>query len=457
MDDSLFEHFFTRMKTQFVTKESLVFVLICFSLIFSTLFYLDSNTSNDLIMTQVNIQSNQLNLISSPNVLVHKRSFEYETSQKILLFNPLKLDKSWRLSEGNEEFHSRNCEWQNCFITSNQHQLGMERLDLFDAILFNLDHKLDLLQRTDTNWHTRYIAYFESTFWKGDPDWIKNGQPIVNWTLSHFDFADFKLDQGYFLTTKEIKSDPFMDRIREEKYLSKLLVVDHTDCDGFVPEHVHEYLEFMKEYIDVHEINSCNSGLPHYMSTSEVATQFKFVLIYDLDLCHGSMNRKFYQYLSLDIVPTVLSISSKYQDAAAPLNAHLTIADFSSAQDLTNHLKEMDQNMIRYYEYFQWKEEFEIRPIKNSMLPLCDLCQKLHQDLPRKEYPDFQEWIRDQMICIDYSILPWFKQETDVTTILPTTNEPNEQNEQNQVHEIIGNLVRIFLYKNQFKLSLQKT
>ena len=443
MDDSLFEHFFTRMKTQFVTKESLVFVLICFSLIFSTLFYLDSNISNDLIMTQVNIQSNQLNLISSPNVLVHKRSFDYETSKKILLFNPLKFDKSWRLSEGNEEFHSRNCEWQNCFITSNRHQLGIENLDLFDAILFNLDHKQnDLPERSDTNWHSRYIGYFESTFWKEDPDW-KKSKKILNWTLSHFDFADFKLDQGYFLNPKELKSDPFMDRIKEDKYLAKLLVVDHTDCDGFVPKHVHEYLEFLKEFIDVHEINSCNSGLPHYMSTTEVATQFKFVLIYDLDLCHGSMNRKFYQYLALDIVPIVLSISSKYQDAAAPLNAHLTIADFSSAQDLTNHLKEMDQNTTMFYEYFQWKEEFEIKQIKDSFLPLCDLCQKLHLDLSRKEYPDFQEWIRDQMICIDYSILPWFKQESEVTTTI--SNEPNEQN---QVHVILGNLIRIQLKQN---------
>ena len=86
-----------------------------------------------------------------------------------------------------------------------------------------------------------------------------------------------------------------VERIKDKKYLSKLLVVDHTDCSGYIPKHVFEYLEFMKEYIDVHEVNSCNPGLPHFMSTEEIASGFKFVMIYDLDLCHESLNMKFYQ------------------------------------------------------------------------------------------------------------------------------------------------------------------
>ena len=72
---------------------------------------------------------------------------------------------------------------------------------------------------------------------------------VFNWTMSHFDFADIKMDQEYFLTPKESKCDPFLDRLKDEKYLAKLLVVDHLDCNGFVPDYVHEYLEFMKEYI----------------------------------------------------------------------------------------------------------------------------------------------------------------------------------------------------------------
>ena len=82
--------------------------------------------------------------------------------------------------------------------------------------------------------------------------------------------------------------------------------------------------------------------------------------------------------------------------------AYLNIADFSSAQEFTNYLKILDENITLYYEYFQWKEEFEIKQI-HEFLPLCELCQKLHQDLPRKEYPDFSDWIKDQMICIGKS------------------------------------------------------
>ena len=122
-DDSIFEHFFSRMKSHFVTKESLSISLFCLFCLFLTLIYLDSHGS----VTKVNIENNEMKLIQNNNLFLHKSSFEYESSKKILLFNALKMDKSWGFSEGNEEFFSRNCEWQNCFVTSNPHQLGINR------------------------------------------------------------------------------------------------------------------------------------------------------------------------------------------------------------------------------------------------------------------------------------------------------------------------------------------
>ena len=106
----------------------------------------------------------------------------------------------------------------------------------------------------------------------------------------------------------------------------------------------------------------------------------------------------------------------------------------SSQFNKTTRFEFKRSNLVSFPLFLQSKQ------VKDSFLPLCDLCQKLHLDLSRKEYPDFQEWIRDQMICIDYSILPWFKQESEVTTTI--SNEPNEQN---QVHVILGNLIRIQL------------
>ena len=103
-----------------------------------------------------------------------------------------------------------------------------------------------------------------------------------------------------------------------------------------------------------------------------------------------------------------MTISSKYKDSVPP-KAHLSVSDFNSAKDLVDILKFMDDNPSEYYEYFKWKQEYEV---KNSQptFPLCDLCEKLQGNFEPKQYTNFQEWISDQMICIDPWILPWFKQ-----------------------------------------------
>ena len=76
-------------------------------------------------------------------------------------------------------------------------------MDLFDAILFNLDHldhsRLDgIPTRSFKNLHERFIAYFENIHWKENFNFT-----AFNWTMTNFDFADFKVESGY-LEEKEI-------------------------------------------------------------------------------------------------------------------------------------------------------------------------------------------------------------------------------------------------------------
>ena len=41
--------------------------------------------------------------------------------------------------------------------------------------------------------------------------------------------------------------------------------------------------------------------------------------------------------------------------------------------------------------------------------PICDLCEMLHTNLPKKTYVDIHQWTEDQMICEDFHDLKWFK------------------------------------------------
>ena len=57
--------------------------------------------------------------------IVSHEPFNYETSKKILILNPIsRLDKSWGLEEGNVEFQKRNCPVKNCILTSQRQLLG---------------------------------------------------------------------------------------------------------------------------------------------------------------------------------------------------------------------------------------------------------------------------------------------------------------------------------------------
>ena len=96
-----------------------------------TKLYFEQN-QYQLIQQHVSFKCNillclELNLIflHFKQYIVSHEPFNYETSKKILILNPInRLDKSWGLEEGNVEFQKRNCPVKNCILTSQRQLLG---------------------------------------------------------------------------------------------------------------------------------------------------------------------------------------------------------------------------------------------------------------------------------------------------------------------------------------------
>ena len=125
--------------------------------------------------------------------MITNREFDYESSKKILLVNPLKgIHKNWNFAEENEEF--KNCQIQNCFLTDNRNQLGYLRVNQFDAYLFDLN----FLKAEDVEFlptkrfpEARYIAYFDKIQW---PRFLDQYENLFNWTMSTLPFSDLRIE-----------------------------------------------------------------------------------------------------------------------------------------------------------------------------------------------------------------------------------------------------------------------
>ena len=65
-------------------------------------------------------------------------------------------------------------------------------------------------------------------------------------------------------------------------------------------------------------------------------------------------------------------------------------------------------SLVEYEKYFNWKEKYQVMP---ASYPICDLCEMLHTNLPKKTYVDIHQWTEDQMICEDFHDLKWFRAE----------------------------------------------
>ena len=93
-------------------------------------------------------------------------------------------------------------------------------------------------------------------------------------------------------------------------------------------------MNFIRRFTSIDEYNTCGF-------TSEImekiASKYKFVLISDSDSCEDYLNKRFFQFMKLPVVPVVVSISKDYTNMA-PRKSFIDAKDFSSAKDLVEYI-----------------------------------------------------------------------------------------------------------------------
>ena len=101
--------------------------------------YVDVNYIETLVSTSPTPEDDIEISLRPPLVLssapTHNKSFDFNSSKKILYFNNYFHLTDWRFGFGNEPFISANCPQTNCYVTNDRKALIS--LADFDAILFH--------------------------------------------------------------------------------------------------------------------------------------------------------------------------------------------------------------------------------------------------------------------------------------------------------------------------------
>ena len=152
-----------------------------------------------------------------------------------------------------------------------------------------------------------------------------------------------------------------------------------------------EYVKSLSKYLKVDIFGKCGdypcankSGI--FPCDFKIGQDYKFYLSFENSLCLDYVTEKLFNTFMLPIVPIVLG-GANYADFAPP-KSFINAADFKTPKHLADYLIYLDQNDEEYLKYFEWKTDFYII----RRFPICQICQMLNTNLPRKSYSDLHKW-----------------------------------------------------------------
>ena len=130
-------------------------------------------------------------------------------------------------------------------------------------------------------------------------------------------------------------------------------------------------------------------------------TEYKFYLAFENSNCVDYITEKFYvNGLKYNVLPIVMGARKQDYLRVAPHKSFIHVDDYDGPGALAKYLKMLDEDDVRYNEYFQWKGTGEMINTKF----FCRLCSLLHDSTVRSEssrhYQDINKWWRGRGTCI---------------------------------------------------------
>lgn len=326
----------------------------------------------------------------------------------ILIYTGLHKSETFYNLPRNEtkNYLKRNkCPKTKCHITYDR--------DLFpiaDAVIFHERNmpsidRLNILNRPhNRNSSQRWIYFTSETPLNSATDAIPFNN-FFNWTMTYRTDSDIFLPYLQYRKLDEQEKPPTRRNYAETKRNTTAWLIGNCNF-GFRMR----FGLLLEQDTSVYVGGACRHHFGKQIECNrycdlDVLKDFKFFLAFENGVCQDYITEKYWKYLELGLVPVVLGGANYSDPRLAIPGSFIDASRFKSVKDLAAYLNYLDKNDTAYNEYFEWKQKYKIwHPIKGDWpfesYFLCEICKKLHQNLPQKTYRRLSNFWNIQMDCV---------------------------------------------------------
>ncbi|GFU15139.1 alpha-(1,3)-fucosyltransferase C [Nephila pilipes] len=307
----------------------------------------------------------------------------------VLLWTPYFSEKDWLPST-----HDLHCPIQECDVTSNRSLLPKSSAVILHWRNIDSDDLPRFITDDSNEIGTPLVALFNKEAPPNTPvDSLTGINQKIHLTITYRKDSDVYAPYGRI--EKRTKAFTMPEFKPDRK--SVCWLVSHCQTQS----KREEYVEILKQYIDVEVFGKCGNHICPYEKPLDcyfwLAKQCKFYLSFENSICKDYATEKLYYALMTDMIPIVMGGDdyAKY----LPPHSFINVANFSSPKNLAKYLHEVSRTQSSYLSYFKWKEKYE-----STFVPywwLCDLCHTLHQTETKTSmpHPDFSSWWFGESNC----------------------------------------------------------
>lgn len=211
------------------------------------------------------------------------------------------------------------------------------------------------------------------------------------------DFIDILLDREIPLSNLQLEFRLFVNY----RYRFRHALWFVSNCD---PKARLDYYEQLKDFFPIQAFGSCiandqNPCEKNHPCEWRYSYSAMFYLAFESQTCLDYITEKFWRALHYGMIPIVFGPKKQsYLDLGIPGSAFIHVNDFSSVEQLADHLHRISRDYFLYREYFQWLNSYDVFYQPNDLEPvrMCELCMRLNRQGPDEHrfYSNLHQWHR---------------------------------------------------------------
>ncbi|KAK2155250.1 hypothetical protein LSH36_245g03090 [Paralvinella palmiformis] len=306
--------------------------------------------------------------------------------KEILLWTSFYKDRYYGLSKyGRSGFIERKCPINTCTLTNDR-----RKLTTADAVVVHARNP-DMKPLPKRQNQKQIFVFFlheapPACFWNDRYTIPDDDKSSFNLTITYrYDSDIVRPGIGKLVKNDFPANIPTISL--KERTRSVVWVTSHCSTPG----KRELYIQALSRYIDVDIYGKCGYLNCSYGDPCNKAfdKKYKFFIAAENAVCKDYVTEKVNKALSMNIVPIVYG-GLNYKRYMPP-NSYVDVMDFASPRELASYLKQVAVDEWKYREFFTWKASYhQVNvPIASTM---CKLCEKLHNPIYHKLYPDIVQW-----------------------------------------------------------------